>query len=273
MVEIKKILVFNDMSSFGKCSLTNIIPILTILKTQPMPIPTTILTTHTGGFKRVKSFDLTEFMGQFLKSYVENNIDVDAIYTGYFSNSKQCKIVLDYIDYYNNKKIIVDPVMGDNGKIYSKISKDIINEIINLVKVSDIITPNLTEACILLGETLTTKKISQEKAIKMLYSLKALGPKTVIIKGITLENGQIYNFVFENNKIYKIAYKLIKQNYPGTGDIFTSIVTAEVVNGKNIKNAVYKATNFLQKVVSETYESGSDFKNGVEFEKYLYMLI
>lgn len=272
MVIIKKVLIFNDISSFGKCSLTTIIPILSVLKIQPIPIVTSVLTTHTGGFKRVKNFNLTEFMPEYLKSYIENNIDIDAVYTGYFGNKKQCDIVLDYINYYNNKKIIVDPVMGDNGKIYSNITDDIINGITNLVKVSDIITPNLTEAKILLGKNLNIKNMTQEKAIKMLYDLRKLGPKTIIIKGITLENNNTYNFIYENEKVYKVCYKLIEQNYPGTGDIFCSIVLSENLNGKSVKDGVYKATNFLQKVIKNTYDSGTDPKNGVHFENYLYKL-
>jgi len=267
------VLVFNDISSVGRCSLLNVIPILSVLKTQVIPITTTILTTHTGGFKSVKSLDLTSFMPEYLKSYIDNGITIDGIYTGYFSNGKQCNIVLDYINHYNYAKIIVDPIMGDNGKIYSKITQNIINGITDLVKIADIVTPNLTEAYILLGEKIINQRVSQDKAIKMLYGLQKLGAKTIVIKGVTLEDNKIYNFVLENNKIYKIGYKLIRQNYPGTGDIFASVIVAEYINKESVKDSAYKATKFLQEVVEKTYERGCDPKYGVEFENHLKLLI
>ncbi|MGL5973453.1 MAG: pyridoxamine kinase [Oscillospiraceae bacterium] len=269
---MKKVITVNDLSSFGRCSLSVIMPILACLKIQAIPIITSIFTTHTGGFIDIESKVLTNFMPNYLKSYKSNKVDVDCIYTGYISDGKQVDFIKDYKKHYKNALFIVDPVMADHGKIYSKITEDIIKKIKELSRVADVITPNLTEAAILLDENYEKIEIDEKKAVNWLKKLKTMGPKNVIIKGIQLEDCNFYNFVLENDEIYKIKYRLINENYPGTGDIFASIITGCYVNGYSLKESVTIATEFLEKVIESTFKEKTDKRNGVNFEKYLYLL-
>ncbi|MEG2857909.1 MAG: bifunctional hydroxymethylpyrimidine kinase/phosphomethylpyrimidine kinase, partial [Clostridia bacterium] len=149
---LPKCAVINDLSGFGRCSLTVTRPILSAMGIQTCPLPTAILSNHTG-YDNFYFADFTQHMREYYSKWDELNLSFDAIYTGFLGNAQQIEIILDFIDKFKSEKtlLFVDPVMGDNGDIYATYDKNLCSEMRRLVARADIITPNLTEACILAG--------------------------------------------------------------------------------------------------------------------------
>ena len=151
---VKKVAAIHDLSGYGRASLTTIIPILSNMKVQVCPVPTAILSTHTGGFEGYSFIDLTDYMQEHIAHWKRLDLDFDCIYSGFLGSPKQIEIVADFIDYFGKKSkfIVVDPVMGDNGKLYSTMDNEMVVGMRNLIKKADIITPNFTEVMYLLGK-------------------------------------------------------------------------------------------------------------------------
>ena len=151
---VKKVAAIHDLSGYGRASLTTIIPILSNMKVQVCPVPTAILSTHTGGFEGYSFIDLTDYMQEHIAHWKRLDLEFDCIYSGFLGSPKQIEIVADFIDYFGKKSkfIVVDPVMGDNGKLYSTMDNEMVVGMRKLIKKADIITPNFTEVMYLLGK-------------------------------------------------------------------------------------------------------------------------
>lgn len=278
---MKKIAVANDISSFGKCSLSAALPIISSLNVQCCPLVTGVFSNQTD-FPDYCFCDLTDFMAQCIKQWKKMNFTFDAILTGYISSAKQGDILSKFIDDFSYKKLLVcvDPVMGDDGEIYKGFEKDRIDAVKKLVSKAHIITPNLTELCILSSEDYKkTVSLSKEELLlkvnKMSEKLQTKTLKTIITTGIHTDKDEITNCVYSLGKFDTVCVKAQGGRFSGTGDIFCAIVTAEAVKGKNIKQSVKKAADFIYKAIYETQKNENenyDKNNGVNFESLLYLL-
>lgn len=275
----KKAAVINDLSGFGKCSLTAAIPVLSVMGIQPCPMPTAILTNQSG-FKNYQSVDFTENMDSYIDYWHLNNAEFDGIYSGYITNEKQIDIIGKFIDTFrkSNTAVVVDPVMADHGVIYNAYSTAMCRDMRNLAAKADYITPNMTELCILTdnnyNEVASLKDDSLFAKIEtMAMQLVKRNNQTVIVTGV-VGNGKIHNCIFEQSGADFVKSELFNGSFSGTGDLFASAFTGGILNGLSVKASVSKASLFLEKAISDTIiQQNIDPNHGVEFEKNLSMLL
>lgn len=273
MNEVKKVATINDLSGIGRCSLTAAIPVLSVLGVQCCPFPTAVLSSQTE-FEKFTFLDITDEMIKYKETWDELGIRFDCIYSGFLGAEKQIDIVLDFVK--GNKKalIVVDPVMGDNGSLYDTFTNSMCKKMKELVSVADIVTPNLTEACILTGEIYKKYETSDEKVMKIAKEISKMGPKKVIITGVIRDN-KIYNFAYDKieDKFSKVESYFNNESYSGTGDIFTSIIIGLLLNGHDLNYSIKNATNFIYKAIEFTSKFHTNPKEGIMFELFLKELI
>lgn len=266
----KRIAIINDLTGFGRCSISVSLPIISAMKIQCCPLPTAILSAHTG-FPNFFFDDYTPRMKAYMDNWKELNIDFDGIYTGFLGSKEQIDIVIKFIQMFkaDNTTVIVDPVMGDYGKLYSTYTKEMCDEMKRLMQYADVITPNLTEACRLLDIPYPNEDLTIIKLETIAKKLHKLGPSKIVITGLQ-NNGHIQNFIYEHNKPYNVInVEKIGEDRSGTGDVFTSIVAASTVKGEDLVASVTKATKFISKTIEYTTKLGTPIHNGICFEEYL----
>ena len=270
---IKRVASVHDISGFGRCSQTVIIPILSSMGIQVCPLITSLLSAHTG-FENYEFVDFTDHIEPFFTHWKNLNIEFDAIYTGFLGGPKQIAIVTKFIDLFKkgNNLVVVDPVFADYGKIYNAFNEDIVVEMRNLIKKADIIVPNITEASFLLGKPMRTS-LSITEIKEWLLELSKCGPKIVIITSVGDEKDQtvICNVAYDSIKkeFILIKNRLIPSNYTGTGDTFASVIIGGLLKGDTLPIALNKATEFIVKVIERTYENGAPNREGIFLEAML----
>ena len=268
----KKIAVINDFSGFGRCSIAVALPIISTLKIQCCPLPTSIFSNHTG-FDSFFFDDYTDKMPLYINEWKKLGLQFDGITSGFLGSKKQIEIVTQFFKDFKTKEniIIVDPVMGDYGKIYATYTKEMCEEMKKLVQYADIITPNITELCILTDTPYQEKwKISELE--KMTEDLAEKGPETIVVTGI-VQQEFIANFCYEKGKSPKIlrCHRVGTQR-SGTGDVFSSIIAADAVNQVPFDKSVKKASNFIKKCILKSIEMDIPVTDGVCFEELLQTL-
>lgn len=271
---MKKVAAIHDLSGVGKCSLSAIIPIISSLRLQCCPFPTAILSSQTN-FPDYTFLDLTKYMPEYYNVWSKLKISFDCIYIGFLGSINQVDIVIDFIKNHKNSLIIVDPVMGDNLKLYPTFTRKMCEKIKNLVSLSDLTTPNITEACFLTETDLNkVNTLSEDDILNIAKKISKKGPKYVVITGIVKDN-KIMNLAYNNetNKHYLTSVAYNNFSYSGTGDIFTAILCGLITNGYNLEFAIKKATDFVFKCVQYTSEFDIDVNEGVMFENFLGDLI
>lgn len=277
---VKKVAAIHDLSGYGRASLTTIIPILSNMKVQVCPVPTAILSTHTGGFEGYSFIDLTDYMQEHIAHWKRLDLEFDCIYSGFLGSPKQIEIVADFIDYFGKKSkfIVVDPVMGDNGKLYSTMDNEMVVGMRNLIKKADIITPNFTEVMYLLGKEYD-KNIDIEKVKEYLKELSNMGPKIVIATSVPeIEENKIDKktsvvaYDRENDVFWRVSCRYIPASYPGTGDAYTSVVIGSLLQGDSLPMAIERGVQFITQCIMASYGFKYPKKEGVLLEKMLDVL-
>lgn len=265
----KKIALINDFSGFGRCSISVALPVISMLKVQCCPLPTSIFSNHTG-FPSFFFDDYTEKMPAYIAEWKKLGLAFDGICTGFLGSRKQIQIVTDFFRDFktSGNLIIVDPVMGDYGKTYSTYTQEMCLEMKKLASHADILTPNVTEAC-LLTDTPYQEKFSLKDYERMARTLTERGPKKVVITGI-VQGSFIANYCFAKEGPTKVvrSHKVGLQR-SGTGDLFTAIIAADAVNQVPFENSVKKASRFIQKCILKSMELEIPVTDGVCFEEVL----
>lgn len=268
----KKIAVINDFSGFGRCSIAVALPIISTLKIQCCPLPTSIFSNHTG-FDSFFFDDYTDKMPLYINEWKKLGLQFDGITSGFLGSKKQIEIVTQFFKDFKTKEniIIVDPVMGDYGKIYATYTKEMCEEMKKLVQYADIITPNITELCILTNTPYQEKwKISELE--KMTEELAEKGPEKIVVTGI-VQKEFIANFCYEKGKPSKtLRCHRVGTQRSGTGDVFSSIIAADAVNQVPFDKSVKKASNFIKKCILKSIEMDIPVTDGVCFEELLQTL-
>lgn len=267
----KRIALVNDITGFGRCSITVELPLISAMKIQACPLPTALLSVHTG-FESHYIDDYTDRMLPYMENWQENGVEFDGICTGFLGSVEQINIVEEFISRFkkDGTKVMVDPVMGDYGKIYSSYTLDMCWEMRRLLKKADLVTPNLTEACQLLDiEYPQNGNISDDDLRKMAKALSDKGPSQVVITGLHDDEG-IKNFIYERGGVVKTFIEpKIGGDRSGTGDAFAAIVAGSLVNGLSLEEAVEKAASFITKVLRYTVELDLPWNYGLPFEEFL----
>lgn len=269
-----RVAAIHDLAGFGRCSLSVILPTLSTMGVQVCPIPTAALSSHTGGLGEVEFRDLTSFIPAALEHYKRLELDFECVYSGFLASEEQIDHCLDYFSTYPNALAVVDPVMGDHGKAYRTYTEQMCYRLLELVQVADVITPNLTEACMLLKTPYINDGLTRIQARSLLAKLGELGPKYVVITGVQLATGEMANIGYDkcNNSYWVVTCDYVPVSYPGTGDIFASVLTGAFLTGDSLPIAMGRATYFVERCIKTTFSYSSDTRYGVMLEKELSVL-
>lgn len=268
----KRVAAIHDLSVFGRCSLSVITPIISCLGVQVLPIPCVLMSTHTGGFTNIEFSNCGDFVSRTAKHLKNCNAEIDCIYSGYIANKTAFDGIYDFFKLFPNAKRIIDPVLGDHGKLYSALDKSNIEYMQKLIKHADLITPNLTEVSLLLNTNY--KEIFTLEEIKSVLNQLSLKTEAdIVITGVTLEKAGKCNVCKTKDKCFYVPCFYQHHSYEGTGDIFTSVVTACITKGTSLSNAVITASDFVEKTIEISYSSNEPTRDGVFIEHALPELI
>ena len=266
----KKAAVINDFSSFGRCSIAVALPILSAMKIQCCPLPTALFSNHTG-FESFYWTDFTAHMTSYADEWEKLGLKFEAVATGFLGSVDQINIVKDFLRRFKRAGtvVVVDPVMGDYGKLYPTYSMELARAMGELVEYADIMTPNLTELCVLTN-TPYQEKFSEEVLEKMCAQLSRRGPEKVVVSGLVLDEKTLGNFVYERGKKpLMLTREKIGPYRSGTGDVFASIITGCAVRGESFVDSVQKAMDYIAKTIRRTVELDIPTTDGICIEEYL----
>ncbi|MGL5207495.1 MAG: pyridoxamine kinase [Acidaminococcaceae bacterium] len=266
---LKKVVAIHDLSCVGRCSLSVVIPLLSAMGVQACPLPTAVLSSHSGGFKDVVCKNLTEEMQLFSEQWEINKLEFDCVYSGFLASVEQIEITKDFIRKFSKEEslVLVDPVMGDEGKPYSLITAEIIENMRTLIAESDIITPNYTEACFLLKKDYQGGDVNWRELMPWLIELAEMGPQRVVITGIP-DKDMILNLGYEKStgSFFIASNKRFGDRYPGTGDIFASVLLGRLLCEEGFGTALYKAGDFVAEAIEATQKLNLPVREGLAFE-------
>ena len=273
---MKRILTIQDISCVGKCSLTVALPIISAFGVETAVLPTAVLSAHTA-FNGFTFHDLTNEMLPSAKHWKEQNIGFDALYTGYLGSFEQLEIVSQIFNDFKteNNFILIDPVMGDHGKLYAGFNQEFALSMAKLCTHADIIVPNLTEACFMLNEPYVGDDYDEKFVKRMLKSLTSLGSKKAVLTGISLDKVHlgVYGYDSEKDEYFSYYRERLPESFHGTGDVFASALCGALTVNKSLEKALKIAVDFTVESINKTIDS--TYKNcyGVEFERALPNLI
>ena len=268
----KRLALINDITGFGRCSVTVELPIISALKIQVCPLPTALLSVHTG-FKNYFMDDFTDRMGNYVDSWQKNNLTFDAIATGFLGSAAQIDFVSNFIKKFPTT-VIIDPVMGDHGKIYKTYTREMCRRMRELLEFADLVTPNLTEACELLGVPYPVEGIISDSDLTTMaanIAAKTRGGR-VVITGVTLDtdNGSnIANIIYDNGQIDFVSSTKIGGDRSGTGDAFFAVAAASWLNGETLTDSTRKAADFVAKCIAHAEKLNLPWNWGLPFEEFL----
>lgn len=278
---MKRVALIHDLAGFGKCSLTAAIPVISAMGIQTCPLPTAILSAQTG-FDQYFYDDYTDRMNAFTDHWKHMEVSFDAIYSGFLGSADQIENVLYFLEKFRtaDNLFLADPVMGDHGKKIKIFTPELLQTMRALTKKADVITPNLTEACLLAD--VEYEEIMQcqdkEQMLEQIFRLadrlreQAEAEQTVVITGILPEGREgstIGNLICSKTERAYLEAPFTGKSFSGTGDLFTSVLTGALLQGKTVTAAVQQAMNFLQPAIEEASRAGIPSAHGVMFEKYL----
>lgn len=276
---MKRAAVITDISGLGNCSANANISVLASMGIECCFIPTAVLSAQTG-FCDSYIHDMTPYMSEYMKSLKMINPNIDAIYIGFIPNSYQAEIILDFVKYFSTDKttVIADPIMGDNGKCFGFVNAELCAKIAQIAGAANIITPNLTELCILADKEYSQLNDIADKQKKLsaiadtAKSLLSENVKNIVVTGIELDDRQIANLCVDKDGGSSFVSEKFGGSYSGTGDIFTSVVCGSVIQGESVGSAVQKAVNFISMVLKERYPEITDRNYGIPYQEYLFKL-
>ena len=272
MIGQKKIALINDVTGFGRCSVTIELPIISALKIQVCPLPTALLSVHTG-IKNYFMDDYTDRMENYIDSWQKNNLTFDAVATGFLGSAAQIEIVRRFIKNFP-AVVIIDPVMGDHGKIYKSYTRNMCRRMRELLEFADLVTPNLTEACELLGKPYPAEGVVSDSELATMaanIAAKTRGGR-VVITGVTLDiddGSNIANFIFDRGEINLVTSRRLGGDRSGTGDAFFAVAAASWLNGETLTDSTRKAADFVAKCIAHAEKLNLPWNWGLPFEEFL----
>ena len=279
---VTRVAAIHDLSGFGRTSLTAIFPIFSTMGIQVCPLPTAVLSTETGAFENFRFVDLTPHMQGFLDHWQELGLKFDAVYSGFLGSPAQADIVAQCIDkcLLPGGLSVVDPVLGDNGEMIPTMDQSMVESMRRLLGKAGCITPNLTEAALLLGEPFPWEAVEKGMEIgrrkDWLRRLSALGPDIVVITSLPLgrlsKKIAVVAYQRSEESFWKVDCEYIPAFYPGTGDTFTSVLTASMMQGDSLPLAMDRAVQFVTMGLRATFGHKLPHRDGILLERVLRML-
>ncbi|MBR2095622.1 MAG: pyridoxamine kinase [Fibrobacter sp.] len=267
----KKIALINDVTGFGRCSIAVMAPIVSAMKIQAVTVPTAILSAHTQ-FPEYYFDDYTSKMRDYIQTYKDLNLNFDAIASGFLGSEEQVDIVIDFFKTFkkNGTFTLVDPVMGDYGRLYETYTPSLCEKMKALVHYADILTPNLTELCTLTDVKYREEGFNDAELATMCQKLVEQGPEHIVVTGIRYNSKQIMNYVYSKGEEPRIVMvDRIGGDRSGTGDVISSIIAGMYLNGHDFYESVKKAAEFVSKCLRYCEDNNVPTHWGLCFEMYL----
>jgi pyridoxine kinase len=266
---MKRCAVINDISGFGRCSLTAGLPVLATMQVEANPVVTAVLSNQTG-YDSYYMNDLSDYILHLIEEWKKLNVSFDGILTGFIGNENQFDYVEQFIKEFKkpNTILVVDPVMADDGEKYANYSDDMCNRVRSLCQLANVITPNATELSIICN-----KKYSNDLEVVAEYAKSLITNQlsTVIVTGI-INDDSVSNLCVSKNNVDVVSCKYVKKaSFSGTGDLFATVITGALLNGMTAVDAVKLAQKFLSNSIAST--GNIDTRNGIDFEKHLEELL
>jgi pyridoxine kinase len=270
----------HDLSGIGRSSLSAVISVLSTLGVQTCALPTALLSTDTSQFRDFSFLSLSEEMHKIIAHWKTLDLKFDAIYSGFLGSAEQVAIVGSCLDTFADKDTlaVIDPVLGDNGELYPTMTADMVLGMRRLVSRADVITPNFTEAALLLDEPCRSE-FDLATARDWLRRLGALGPKVVLITSAVLEGDAhgSYVLIYDNSTpgrefFWRVSCEYIPADFPGTGDIFTSVLTGSLLRKEDLTIACARAMRFVATGIRESLRMGAPSREGIVLEAVLNSL-
>ena len=270
--KIPRVLALHDLSGFGRCALTVVIPVMSSYGIQVCPVPTAALSTHTGGFNGFSFLDLTGFMKDTLAHYQKLQLRFEGIYSGFLGSPEQCGLVEEYIAAFGEGVVLVDPVLGDNGALYSTVTQPLVVQMRKLISRADVITPNMTEGAYLLEES-AAEALSQGQALDWAKRLCELGPGCCVLTGVRIKGreGKVFSVLYDKNDGTSCLYgsSEVYGEYPGAGDAFASVLLSGLLTGKSREESLRQASDFVYRSIALARKQGTPFREGLPIEEMI----
>lgn len=272
-----RVAAIHDMSGFGRCSLTVAIPILSAMGIQCCPLPTAFLSTHTGGFEGFTFLDMTDEMPKISAHWRDLGLNFQAIYSGFLGSARQIRIVENFIADFREPDtlVVVDPVMGDHGRVYQTYTPAMCEGTAQLARHADVITPNLTEAALLLGISYEELPLGEAGCREIVERLSMEGTRSVVLTGASTAEGQIGAMCYDKKtgRTEAAQARRVPREFHGTGDVFASVLTGALVQGRSLLEAAGQAVEFIRLCGERTAEQDLPMREGVDFEPLLGLLL
>ena len=281
----KKIAVINDLSGFGRCSLTAAISVIAAMGVQPCPLPTAVLSAQTG-YPSYFCDDYTDKMENFRQEWEKMDAQFDGIYTGFVASEQQIEKIFTFLKTFQRKNtfLLVDPVMGDNGNVYAMFTDRLLSLMKELVWKADAITPHLTELCLLTDtdyrmiQNMTDERNLLTIVEQMARNVIKKGPDTVVVTGIHFLDGEdgvekMGNLAVSGNQVSLSAFPYVGGSYSGTGDLFASVIAAGIARGDKITESIRLAGGFIERAIVDSVKENIPRNDGVNYEQFLGMLM
>ncbi|MFA4845397.1 MAG: pyridoxamine kinase [Patescibacteria group bacterium] len=273
---IQRVAAIHDLSGFGKASLTIVIPTLSSMGIQVCPLPTAILSTHTGGFSGFSFLDLTEEMEKIVAHWKTVGTKFDAIYSGFLGSPKQIDVVSGFIRDFrcDTQLVVVDPVLADDGELYQTMGQEMVEGMRTLVTKADLVTPNLTELALLVGEP-HSETTTLEEIKRWMRELADHGPRYVVVTSVPVhETGQssVIGMDAQTNRFWRVKNDKVPVQYPGTGDTFTSVLLGSMMRGESFPTALDRAVQFVSLAIRWSFGFDHAHREGVAIEAVLQTL-
>ncbi|MCL1795752.1 MAG: pyridoxamine kinase [Clostridia bacterium] len=269
-----RVMAIHDMSGIGKCSLTVILPILSAMGAEVAALPTAVLSTHTGDIAGYTFRDLTDDMLPMSEHWYALGLTFDALYSGWLGSGRQTALVRSVFARHAHTGVftVVDPVMGDHGRLYSTYTQERVADMRSLCSGADLITPNLTEACLLLEEPYGGDCLTEAQILRLCARLCDLGASQAVLTGVSTHPGMIGAAAFDGVLSLHETPR-IEGKWHGTGDIFCAVLLGSLLRGFPLDVAAATATSFTSSAIVRTRDLGTDPRFGVDFERGLPALM
>ena len=274
MESSKNILIIGDMPGYGKIGMAAMLPILSNMGHSVYNLPTALVSNNFD-YGKFSVLDTTAYMGEAIQIWKELGFQFDCVTTGFLASADQVDLLRDFIDSQRKADFLVvtDPIMGDGGKLYNGSTPQTVDNMRRFVGAADVIVPNLTEAEFLTGLYEGEELLTGAQARRILDGLRALGPRSAVITSGREEGGRhvVWDFDGGTGECFTVPYRFIKAHFPGTGDIFTSLLTGQLLGGRSLPQAVQKAVDLLERLIF-LEQDVAERNNGIRIEKYLSVL-
>ena len=275
MKRAPRIAAIQDLSGFGRCSATVVLPVLSAMGGQCCPLLTAYLSAHTAfpPSPHAVFLDLTEQLGETAAHWAELGVEFDAIYSGFLGSAGQIDRIEAFFRRFRRPDtlVLVDPVMGDHGRPYRTYTPELCARMRELAAQADVITPNQTEAALLLGEDYDARPRDEAGLRAWLERLSMDGRRSVVLTGLSLAPGSLGAGSFDRDT-GEISFPMARQvpaHFPGTGDLFASVLLGALLRGERLSDAARRAAEFVQRCAAYTLAVGTPLLEGVQFEPLL----